>query len=54
MFNDFGVPGVCRGESFVVRRPDNTCDDNYLDVTLVWGPYVLVISRPRWPHACHP
>ena len=42
MFYDFGVPGACRGESFVVaRRPDNACDANYLDVTLVWGPYCL-------------
>ena len=42
MFYDFGVPGVCRGESFVVvRRPNNARDANYLDVTLVWGPYCL-------------
>ena len=38
MFYDFGVPGACCGESFVVaRRPDNAYDANYLDVTLVRG-----------------
>ena len=38
MFYDFEVPGACSGESFVVaRRPDNACDANYLDVTLVQG-----------------
>ena len=32
---DFGVSGVCRGESVVVgRRPDNVQDVNCLDVTL--------------------
>ena len=38
MFYDFGVPGPCRGKSFVVtRRPNNACDANFLDVTLVRG-----------------
>ena len=42
MSYDFGVPGACRGESFVVaRKPDNTCDANYLDVMFVRGPYCL-------------
>ena len=42
MFYDFEVPGAFRGESFVVaRRPDNACDANYLDVTLVRGQYCL-------------
>ena len=60
MFYDSEVPGACRGESFVVvRRPNNACYANYLDVTRVRGPYcgvriVLVNLRSRWPHACHP
>ena len=42
MFYDFGVPGACRGESFVVaRRPDNACNAKYLNVTLVRDPYCL-------------
>ena len=42
MFYDFGVPGACCGESFVIiRRPNNACDANYLDVMLVRGPYCL-------------
>ena len=40
MLYDFGVPGSCCGESFVVaRRPDNACDANYLDIMLVRGAY---------------
>ena len=43
-FYEFGVSGVCRGESVVVgRRPDNVHDVNCLDMVLVWHMCVLCV-----------
>ena len=56
MFYDFGLPGACRGESFVIaRRPDNACNNVlHLDVTLVRGPYCLGHSEASMATCLYP